>query len=236
MYLGGLELRVAWVPAAVALVVFALFISLGRWQLGRAQEKRVLQQAMLDAERLPALVLDGTASDGERLRYRRLQVTGEFDAARQIFLDNKVEDEQAGYHVLTPLKMAGASRYVLVNRGWIARGPAYPVPPVAAVPAGVVTVQGYGALPAKRFLELSPDAIEGAVWQNLTFDRYRRATGLSVLPFVLEQVNPASPGLRPVRERPEAGMEMHQGYALQWFSLAAAVVVVFALLSVRRGR
>ncbi len=230
---GRVELRVSLWPALAAFVMLAATLRLGIWQLDRAAQKSTLQAAQEAAGRLPPMLLSGTQPAVEALQFRAVEVVGEYQPARQIFIDNKVEQGNAGYYVLTPLQIEGSARYVLVNRGWVPRAAEYPLPPTVPVPAGRRRVLGYGALPATRFLELSGETVQGPVWQNLTFERYRRITGLDVVPLIVEQSRPDSSGMTPVREAPAAGIAMHQGYALQWFSLAAAIVVIFVWRCVR---
>jgi surfeit locus 1 family protein len=136
---------------------------------------------------------------------------------------------------VTPLRLRDGA-VVLVNRGWIARGPHYPEPPDAPVPAGSVEITGLATLPPARFLELGSAApVSGHVWQNLTIDRYRETTKASVLPVIVLADVPG-PGLAAVHEAPDAGVAKHREYALTWFSLAATTLVLWIVLNVKRAR
>ena len=42
---------------------------------------------------------------------------------KKFLLDNRVHQERAGYHVLTPFRADGAEAVVLVNRGWVPLAP-----------------------------------------------------------------------------------------------------------------
>jgi surfeit locus 1 family protein len=135
--------------------------------------------------------------------------------------------------VVTPLNLSDGA-IVLVNRGWIARGPAYPSPPPAPAPAGRVDVAGLATVPTSRFIELSAQTVSGNVWQNLTIDRYRQTTKASVLPIVIVS-HEAGEGLVAVRETPDAGVARHREYALTWFSLAATTLALWLALNLRRS-
>ena len=215
----------------------ALFVSLvgwlGSWQLDRAGEKQA-KQALLDARRAETpLQLTGSVPSAEPLLYRRVRAEGEWLAKGQVFIDNQILDGRAGFHVITPLRLAGAPDSVLVNRGWIARDASYPQAPAVAVPAGFARVSGLASLPPARVLELSKVTVTGNVWQNLSIDRYRAATGIAVLPIVVLDEAPAR-GLRAVVDKPDAGVAKHQEYALTWFSLAITAVVLWVVLNLRR--
>ena len=220
-------------PTLAAAALIALTVSLGRWQLNRAEEKGA-RQALLDSRQgeMP-LQLTGSVPSAEPMLYRRVRVAGEWVAIGQVFVDNQMHGGRAGFHVITPLRIRGSDAAVLVNRGWIARGREYPLAPAVVVPEGHVDVSGLVWLPPARFLELSPQGIAGNVFQNLSIDRYREARRLDVLPFVVLADTPA-PGLAAVRETPRMGVEKHREYALTWFSLAATAFVLWIVMNLRR--
>jgi surfeit locus 1 family protein len=231
---GPFEFAPTVVPTVAAAFAIALMVCLGRWQLTRAGEKEMLRHQYEVTRTAPAVSVTGREGDEARhLQFRQLTVAGEFEPTQQIFLDNQVENGQAGYYVLTPLKLLDDRRYVLINRGWIARGPEYPAPPKVAVPSGRVKLQGYGALPAKRFLELSADTVQGDVWENVTFERYERITGLPLLPIILVQTVGNLQGLTPLKEQADFGITKHQGYAFQWFALSVAVMAIYVYVNTR---
>jgi surfeit locus 1 family protein len=192
--------------AAAAFIALTLW--LGRWQVDRGHEKEA-RQALLESRRHEApLSLTGMVPSAEPLLYRRVVARGEWLADKQVFIDNQVHEGRAGFHVVTPLRLEGSRAAVLVNRGWIARDASYPRAPEVAVPAGHVEVRGLATTPPKRFVELSSDVIEGNVWQNLSFERFRERTGVEVLPVVLLPEVP-TPGLAAVHEKPDAGIAKH---------------------------
>jgi surfeit locus 1 family protein len=223
------------IPTLATFVVIAITLSLGRWQSGRAMEKMALQASFKERIKAPAIKLDSLQSDRESLRYRRVFARGTYLEDKQIFLDNKIQDEHAGYHVITPLRLSGTQANVLVNRGWIGRGRNYPAPPPAPPPAGEVEVSGMAVLPVTRFVELSAANVDGRVWQNLTILRVREKLGIDVLP-ILVLAEKASPGLAVVTETPDAGIDTHRIYAFQWFSLAAVAAVFWLAVYLKRER
>ncbi|MES2353548.1 MAG: SURF1 family protein [Pseudomonadota bacterium] len=232
MRFGHFEFTPTLIPTIAAVATIALTASLGQWQLRRAEEKQALQRQYDAVRARPAVMLTGREGVGAKdLQFHQLIAEGEFDATKQVFLDNQVNDARAGYYVLTPMKLRNDRHYVLVNRGWLARGSDYPAPPKVTAPAGIVKVQGYGALPVKRFLELSADTVQGSVWQNVTFMRYEHAMELPLLPIILVQATDNADGLMPVKEQVEFGISRHQGYAFQWFGLAAAVIAIYLFVN-----
>ena len=217
------------------MATFALLAWLGVWQLERAAVKRE-RQALFDARMVESPVqLTGSVPGPETLLYRRVRARGQWIAEAQIFIDNRIRDGRAGFEVITPLRLEGRPEAVLVNRGWIARGPEYPAAPRVPVPQGVAEVGGLATLPPARVLELSSETVSGNVWQNLSISRYAQRMHLEVLPIVVLSGTPA-PGLAVVGEKPDAGVAKHLEYALTWFALAITVAVLWIGLNVKRIR
>lgn len=173
--------------------------------------------------------------DAAGFELRRVAARGTFLARDTFFLDNKVMHGVAGYHVITPLKPESGGTYVLVNRGWVAVGDRSRLPGVPA-PEGLETIEGVAVVPGKRFLELAPEADSGSLRQNLVLSREEERLGLNLQPFVIEQTSDARDGLVRAWERPDAGIERHRSYALQWYSLAALAAILYVVLGFRRTR
>lgn len=231
------RLRPAFVPTLVAAAVIALCVAAGVWQHGRMEGKLALR-AMLDAAERAAPVPLPATGEWEAWRFRPVTVTGSFDAPRQIFIDNRIHEGRAGYEVVAPLALADG-RVVLVDRGWTAAGATRAELPVVPPPAGAVTLTGRVNVPSSSFIELSRDTVAGAVWQNLDLGRYARATGLDVLPVIVEQTAPA--GERDaslVRDRPapDFGVDKHRIYMVQWFLFASLAAGLWAYFTWRRPR
>lgn len=70
-------------------------------------------------------------------------MTGTFDTAREVVVRRRTnDDDEVGFHVLTPLVLTDG-KVVLVNRGWIpANGAQTAFPKIPTPPAGKVTIEG----------------------------------------------------------------------------------------------
>ena len=224
---------------AVALAAMALTASLGRGQLSRAAEKEALQAAVAERQRLPAL--DGASlaqalSDDQarELLHRAITLRGQWLADRTVFLDNRPMARQTGFYVLTPLRLTGSDRVVLVQRGWAPRHQVDRslLPPVQT-PTGEVQVSGRIAAHPPRVYQLGQEQ-GGAIRQNLDLDAWRAETGLPLAPVLVVQTGAASDGLQ--RDWPEAasGVEKHYGYAFQWFGLCTLIGLLLLWFQVVR--
>ena len=226
------------------LAVLVLTLSAGRWQLDRAAYKVALQQRIEAAAEAPPVPVQSVPhADPASFAWHPVEATGRFDAGRVVFLDNRLRDGVPGYEVLTPLRLSGSDRVLLVNRGWIAAPRQRERLPVVETPAGEVRVQGLAFVPGERFMELRAGTDDALRWQNWTIERARERWTLDLLPMALLQTaalegsgpgTGASDALARNWPRPDAGIDKHRGYALQWFSFAAIGVIVWLVLSLRR--
>jgi surfeit locus 1 family protein len=228
--------RPFWLPTVAALAVVALTVSAGMWQTHRAQYKRALQ-ARYDAQAKAApIALPSGPFNPDDFRYRRVTATGRFDSAHEIFLDNRMLDGKPGYHVVTPLKLQDGTAYVLIDRGWVIRNRDRTLLPEVKTPLGLVTIEGIAVPPSGKYFELAANAVEGKVWENLHFNRMQKQLPLPLQPLMVAQLNDNGDGLTRHWDRPDVGVEMHVGYAFQWFSLAAATLVIYGVLYARRRK
>jgi surfeit locus 1 family protein len=195
---------------ALATAACVAGIALGNWQTGRAAEKR----ALAASQALTAL-------------------RGSFETKYTVFIDNKLHHGRPGYHVVQPLRVA-PGRHVLVNRGWVAAGPSRAQLPEVRTPAGEVSLQGLRLERFPRAYEPVEQKPEGPVWQNVTPARFAAASGLALEPWVFEQHSALDDGLAREWPRADAGVEKHESYALQWYSLAGLSIALLIGLNVRR--
>jgi surfeit locus 1 family protein len=223
-------------PTFATIAAVAVFVAAGNWQRGRMEAKQALR-AQLDAAMTAAPVaLPANVADWTAWRFRPVTATGVFDAARQILIDNKVHAGVVGYAVVTPLALTDG-RAVLVDRGFVAAGPSRAALPAAAPPEGEVTVRGRVNLVPSGYFELGREDTKGPVWQHLDPRRFAAATGIPVLPIVIESMAPTGGGdqsLARDRAPPDLGIEKHRIYMWQWYMFAAMAIGLWLWFTLRR--
>lgn len=227
--------RPSLIPTLAAIAAVAGTISLGNWQSGRAAEKQALQDQLMARKALSPVVVADRTEIPDEWQFRQGHAQGEYIGNQVIFLDNKSQGTRVGVHVIVPMRLKGNGNILLVNLGWLARPTTYPNMPDQKLPIGQQTVDGMLVPPIKRFLELKNETAQGNLWQNLTIERARAQLGQAVLPVILH-ANPAGPGLEPVTELPDAGIDKHRGYAFQWYALASLVALLWLGLNLRKAR
>jgi surfeit locus 1 family protein len=217
------KLRIRPWPALLVLVVIAVTVRLGFWQLDRAHQKEATAARIANLASAAPETVDARRVPLAAIEYHRVRAHGRFLADRVVYLDNRPHGEQPGFYVVMPLQLdSGAS--VLVLRGWL---PLNPVERTAmapyATPSGPVEVTGIARADATRAFELGHGAApHAAIRQNLEIAAYARETGLSLQPFVIEQTGGAADGLLRDWPAPTLGVERNYGYALQWWLMALA--------------
>jgi len=229
----------SWPLSVLTIALCITFMSLGRWQWQRGQMRALQWQAFAQGGE-PALPL-GSRNLAEVARFARISLAGHYRPDRQFLLDNRTHAGAAGYEVLTPLQLADG-RVLLVDRGWVAfTGYRARLPNIAFAPVDTVTLIGrVDELPSAglAFGRAAP-AVAGS-WPRLA--TYPRMADLSAaLGQTLEArivlLDPRAtdgyvrdwqpPGLPPAR---------HWAYAIQWWCFAAALIVLWIVMAVRRAR
>lgn len=225
-------------PAIATLVFVALFIRLGLWQLHKAEAKQALQ-AQLDRHITETPVaLPEIIDMPEAWRYRNVRASGSYDTRYQILLDNQVEKGTAGYHVITPFKIDGSDKVILVNRGWIPAPAQHSNVPQVGTPSGLQEITGNLWLPSNKIFALETPPAAGLwqpVWQNMDMQRYMESVPFKPYPLIV-RLDPASPAGGFVRNwpRPAERIETHLGYAYQWFGFAATLIAIYLFLSFKK--
>jgi cytochrome oxidase assembly protein ShyY1 len=236
-----LRFRFRTVPFLATAVLVLLGIVLGNWQTRRAAEKTELQARLEQGMAAAPLVLDGGTHDAARLEFQRVIVTGEFVPNWPLFLDNRPQEGRSGFILLMPFKIAGSDKAVLVARGWLPRNTAeHDRLPPFGTPPGRITIEGRAVRQLARVMQLGTPAplTSNAIVQNTGPGEVARASGLDLLPLVIEQTGPSLPGegLQRSWPAPSLDIDRHKGYAVQWYALAAMAFLFFVMTGFRRGR
>lgn len=218
------------VPYVAGALVCVVTVQLGLWQSDRAQEKRALGERIEAAAKAPS-----TTATSDLTEWQMLRLTGQWRAEATIYLDNRVQYGQPGYHVMTPFQMADGT-VMLIKRGWTGVGLNRAVLPQVSTPEGEVTINGRVRLPEARPYTLADAPGEGARWQYVDLAAYRDWSKLAVIDEVLEQTDPSTDGLIRDWPRPDFGVDRHRGYAVQWFGLAALSAGLCGWFGWRRWR
>lgn len=200
------------------LILAFLLARLGFWQLERMGDKQEL--------------FDEFSNSG-------VQVSGTYET-RHVLLDNKIHQGRAGVHVLTPFILNDGTA-LLVNRGWL------PLPadrlklPEVPTDGATRVLSGRMWAPSTGGVRLGePDALSSDQWPQLVTYlepvAIEQALGLSLSPELM-LLDAADPSGFEGRQWKAAEMTpaVHGAYAVQWFGLAVACIVIWVVLGVKRA-
>lgn len=222
----------AWVLLIAALAC-AAGIALGEWQARRGAQKRALGEQWDRALKAPALELGAAPIQPGDYLLKRVSARGRFLPAQTVFLDNRLRHGRAGYEVVTPLRLGDSGMHILVDRGWLAAPPTRSELPEVRTPEGEVRIDGIALEHPPRALEVG-DATPGRVRQNVEPARFAALSGLRLQPVVIQQRSALDDGLQREWPRPDFRVQMHEAYALQWYSLAALAAILGIGFSFRK--
>lgn len=228
------ELLQRIVPPVAAIVLIVVFATLGNWQLNRAAEKVALAAQFEDpAPYMPLAQVTNAAP------FQRIESRGRFLAQRQILINNIIRNSRLGYFVITALESNPDKPLLIVNRGWIEK----PRDPNALVDISIDnnlrSLRGRaGDLPRVGIRSGEP-FVGDDTWPRTglypTLADVSAELGREVLPFALLLDPDADDGYMRDWQPRQAGPSTHYGYAVQWFALALAVIVVW-VVQIRKKR
>jgi len=232
MRVAGFEFRPGLWPTLATLALLPVLVGLGQWQLERAAWKQGLVDAHEASMQLAPVDLGWLLESGNLTNFRPVGVHGQYDLGHQLLLDNRTYRGNAGYHVLTPLRLPDGESVVLVNRGWVPAGLDRSVLPKLPGPAGPVAVEAITRLPPEELFRLGDAEESNTGWpkvvQQLDLTRLEQVLGTRLLPVILLLDESDAYGF--VRDwRPVYGVtpDKHRAYALQWFTLAVVLLLIY---------
>ena len=213
-----------------AIIVFAMLVSLGVWQLERKDWKENLIATLNARIAAPPHALPALPSQSAD-EFSRVRVRGTFAAGQNALVYTagsalRPDVSGPGYWVMSPLRTQDG-KTVVVNRGFVI-GKNDIVPP----PPGEVELTGALRWPDDDGMFIPADEPQNNVWYRrdpaaIAAAKSWGKDGEKVAPFFVEQDSPQ------LANAPRAGplvvklRNSHLGYAITWFGLAATLAGVY---------
>ena len=206
-----------------------LFIILGIWQIHRYEYKKALLAHYTLEMHSPPVSLQAS-SQTKDLQFKQIKVTGAYLNSMTAFLQNRYSHEHVGFDVLTPLRIAGNSKLLLVNRGWVPFLRDLKLPSIKPV-NGNQTIIGYVKNLNEYVFMLGKNIVEPnkrpLVMQKVDINQLEKLTHKNYYPFVLRlNANQAHGFVRdwkPINVLPAR----HMGYVIQWFLMALVLLIAY---------
>ncbi len=220
----------------LALVLAAVFIRLGFWQLGRLSEKRADNAELASRAVAPSLPISGLPTDTANAHYRRVSVQGEYDYASEIVLTLRSRDGSPGVNIVTPVRLPSTDTAVLVVRGWVYSPNGMTVDLTRWREGRQLSGSGFVETypPARQGHNLSPTHPNAYRW--LDAQELEKRFHYPLKPYYVVLTSPAPDTTKDTPPRlkvPPMDEGPHKSYALQWFSFAA-ISIIGTILFLRR--
>lgn len=233
-------------PAAAAavyllfLAALALLLSLGNWQWRRGVEKTAIEAQL---GRAHYITLERAPPDWGAVAWRRVRLEGAWLAGPAFLLANRIHRGRPGYEVFSPFQLAGDRATLLVNRGWLDAEARDSIRRAGQHEAGAqAAVSGRLYLPEKGFTlgaAHTPAARQpgGAeVFQYFDAAAWSEVFGGALQPaaVALDAGHPRA--FERIWRGAATSSARHFGYAVQWWGLAATLLVFGVIWRARAAR
>jgi len=250
-------LAIDWRLLTFCIGFIGVFSFLGFWQLDRAEQKvEVLATLENKRNQRPVEHIEDLKGSIESIDGVPVLLHGEYIPGRFILLDNVVLGGKVGFDLLVWFREIDTNRYFLVNRGFVAMARTRAeVPTIPPIVAGVHSLTGH--IYAREFDEHSllgpvsigvpegtPDLMAGNITAKITQQAAPVFLAASeaaiekdnsiVYPYLIRLTVDDPNGLPRNWIVANISPEKHTGYAIQWFLMAFAIVVLFVRLALKQ--
>lgn len=222
-----------WLFTALWLTIFVVMVWAGFWQLGRAEEKQVINERLADKQWL----MPQTSGEWQQLQpFNRIETWGEYRNTHWL-LANQIMDGQVGYFVFTLLHTQ-SQKWLLVNRGWQAEADLD-----LQIDGGPQMVRGLIGDWPRPGIQLGEQTLQDSDQQTVTYLPQEKTVALikqrhcdtktmpscEVLPMVLKLDPEMDHGFVRNWQLPRMTVAKHRAYAAQWFTMALVLCLVYGL-------
>lgn len=237
MKIGNKIFKPSLIPTIIFLLVLPVLLNLGFWQLERAEEKRELIALFKQQNELGPLAITSNLRADKKLNYRTAKVAGKYNLDKQIFIDNKIHQGKAGVYVLTPFKIKNSEYSILVNRGWVPMVIDRSSLPKIKTAEQELTLNGKIKISTEKPFTVGEQFQSNQGWpalmQWINIIDVEKKSGLKLLPYIFLLDEKEKSGYvrnwKPVVMLPEKSTS----YAVQWFSLALALTIIYIVVNLR---
>lgn len=230
-------------PSVATLVMLPILLALGFWQLDRADQKRSIHERFLLHQSDEITYLNSAHSlraNKDEMRWRNVKANGQFKTSMQVLLDNQVVNSVAGYYVYTPFQLNNEDVWILINRGWLSgEGDRSISPDVDIMDELDTEITGVARdIPATgiRLGEAKAEQLSENLFRVQYID-LKEIEGLlqhDLLPYIINLSAVSAYGYHRDWRMPGSGEERHLGYAFQWFAMAAALLIIYIVVNLKK--
>ena len=231
-----MSLRV-FIPSLLIAATCAFLVSLGFWQLDRADEKRSIEASIKKANTgtVELIVSEDNLEDKE---YYEVRLQGNYLNDKQFIYDNQIVDQASGYYVLTPFVLSDQSKAILINRGFIPWNGRRDKLADIFIEQDAREAKVQISKPIKR-MELKSSDIGSefpVLIQAINLEEMAAIAGVD-FSNVIGLLDPSSSDGYVRKWKPYTGsIEKHIGYAIQWFLMALVLAIIGIRIAIKQRK
>jgi surfeit locus 1 family protein len=226
-----------FLPSILITATFAFLVSLGFWQLDRADEKRGIEASikLANTGSIELIVEEESLKNKE---YYEVRLQGTYLSDKQFIYDNQIVDQVSGYYVLTPYALAGQSKAILINRGFIPWNGRRDKLADIVVGQDAREIKVLISKPIKRMeLKLTESGIEFPVLiQSIDLQDMASLASIDFSSVIGLLDASASNGFIRKWEPYTGSIEKHIGYAVQWFLMALVLAIIGIRIAIKQRK
>jgi|TARA_B110000263_G_scaffold69513_1_gene60510 surfeit locus 1 family protein len=226
-----------FLPSILITATFAFLVSLGFWQLDRADEKRGIEASIKQANTgsVELIMEEGDLLNKE---YYEVRLQGKYLSDKQFIYDNQIVNQVSGYYVLTPYALDGQSKAILINRGFIPWNGRRDKLADIFIEQDAREVKVQISKPIKRMeLKSTDSGIEFPVLiQSIDLEEMGEIASVDFSKVIgLLDANSMEGFVR--KWEPYTGsIEKHIGYAIQWFLMALVLAIIGIRIAIKQRK
>jgi len=226
-----------FLPATLITATFAFLVSLGFWQLDRADEKRGIEASIKKANngRVELVVEESSLKNKE---YFEVRLQGKYLSDKQFIYDNQIVNQISGYYVLTPYALEGQSKAILINRGFIPWNGRRDKLADIGIGQDAREIKVQISKPIKR-MELKPSETGIQFPVLIQSIEIQDMADIARIDFssVIGLLDPStSDGFIRKWEPYTGSIEKHIGYAVQWFLMALVLAIIGIRIAIKQRK
>ena len=237
-----LRVELDWRTTLATALLLPTLLSLGFWQLDRAEEKAALIDRLEARRTIPAITPQSALRlPEEELADRQVVMDARFTPNRFVLLDNRLRGGKFGYEVVAFAQVDQLA--VALNLGWVRGDPSRQTRPDVVLPNGVQTVSGRLYQPSGNAFMLGENRLPAqfpSVVQQLTLpaweEELQSRLHQPIFPLEIRVDEFESVAFDATWAIVNQTPAKHQGYAVQWFTMAAALGLAFIFRSTNLWR
>jgi len=228
-----------FIAVVLPLLAFLFLAGLGTWQVYRLNWKQGVIEQIAYNNKLEPLAFKSPKELNTDHIYRRVSLAGEFihDSEIHLFTGSHKKVRGSGYNIFTPL-ILDTGGVILVDRGWVPHDLKKAANRLESLVSGKVIIDGM-LVAGEGQATFTPDNdIEKNIWFWLDINSI---VAIAKLELPMFDVRATAMGLGgdldyPIMADGEVAIRNdHLQYAITWYALAIALLVIYVLVFLKRN-